>query len=55
MVCNFWHAQLGSKVIIEDYVHHEGAKLASLVALNLVVVALAVICIVAALKLAFGS
>jgi succinate dehydrogenase / fumarate reductase membrane anchor subunit len=41
--------------VIEDYVHHEGAKLAALAALTLVVVALAVACIVAVLKVSSGS
>jgi succinate dehydrogenase / fumarate reductase, membrane anchor subunit len=55
IISTFYHARIGLQVVVEDYVHHEGAKMASLVAIALIVLALAVACIVAVLTIAIGG
>lgn len=55
VVATFHHMQLGLQVVIEDYVHDERTRLASLLATRAVVVLLELAAVIAVLKLAFAG
>jgi succinate dehydrogenase / fumarate reductase membrane anchor subunit len=51
IVATFHHLVLGLQTVIEDYIHEDGIKLASLLAMKAVAALLALACIVSVLKI----
>ena len=54
IVASTWHMKIGMQVVIEDYVHNEKLKLASVMANNFFSIAVALVSIYAILKMSSG-
>ena len=54
IVASTWHMKIGMQVVIEDYVHNEKLKLASIMANNFFSIAVALAAIYAIIKLSSG-
>jgi succinate dehydrogenase membrane anchor subunit len=55
LIALFHHMALGLRVVVEDYVHSDRAKIPTVVAIRLVCFALAVVGIFATLRIAFDG
>jgi succinate dehydrogenase / fumarate reductase, membrane anchor subunit len=54
IIASCWHMKIGMQVVIEDYVHDEKIKLASIMANNFFCIAVALASIYAILKMSSG-
>jgi succinate dehydrogenase / fumarate reductase, membrane anchor subunit len=54
MVSILWHMRLGLQTVVEDYVHNEGRKLATLLAIKFALFFMGATALYAILKMSFG-
>jgi succinate dehydrogenase / fumarate reductase, membrane anchor subunit len=51
IVATFWHMELGLRAVVEDYVHREATRMASLLFIRGLCILLGLFCIIAALEI----
>ena len=54
IIASSWHMKIGMQIVIEDYVHHKGQKIAAVMANNFYAVIVGVACLYAILKVSLG-
>jgi succinate dehydrogenase / fumarate reductase membrane anchor subunit len=54
IIASVWHMKIGMQIVIEDYIHNEKIKLASVIANNFFCIAVALASIYAILKMSSG-
>jgi len=54
VIALFYHTQLGIQVVLEDYIHHEGLKILSILTVKALSVILVVLSTVSILQVALG-
>ena len=54
-IAAFWHMKLGLQIVIEDYVHSEGVKIAALVLNNFFCIAIGAAVVLATLSMHLGA
>ena len=55
MINTFYHARLGVQVLLEDYVHEDGGKVAAWLFINIVPFAAAAFGIISVIRIALGN
>ena len=54
IISSYYHAMLGVRVVIEDYIHSEWQKVASLILVNMLVLLAGLVAILSVLKIFLG-
>lgn len=51
IVATFWHMELGLRVVVEDYVHHDVSRMTLLLLIRTACIVAGILCIISALRL----